>query len=73
MPTLAQLIAAHEARQPAPIAARVTELTPRGHATVAIHRLARQLRALEDRGDRAYCTGLLEHMLDDVADGVATV
>ena len=44
---LAEIIARYEAAQPAPISARVTVLTPRGSALVAIERLRRQIATLE--------------------------
>ena len=45
MPTLAQLIAIHEAAQPAPIA-----LTPLGTARVAVRRFARTVAVLDPQG-----------------------
>ena len=60
MPTLAAIIAAHEAAQPTPVG---TVLTDRGHTALAIIRLDEQLAALES-ADRACCLELLRMILD---------
>ena len=52
---------------PAPLTDRVTVLTPRGHAAVAVIRLKGQLIAL-DAQDRAWIVELLREVADDVAN-----
>jgi len=51
---------------PAPLTDRVTALTPRGHAAVAVIRLKGQLIAL-DANDRAWIVELLRDTADDLA------
>ena len=51
---------------PAPLTNRVTALTPRGHAAVAVIRLKGQLIAL-DANDRAWIVELLRDVADDIA------
>ena len=67
MPDLFQIIAAREARHSQdPISARVTALTSRGHAVVAIERLRRQLATLEP-DDQEYVGPLLASLFLDTA------
>lgn len=54
--TLQECITQHHAARP--IDAGVGVLTPLGHAVVAVHRLARQLRFL-DQADRAYVVRMI--------------
>ena len=51
---------------PAPLTDRVTALTPRGHAAVAVIRLKGQLIALDGQ-DRAWIVELLRDVADDLA------
>lgn len=63
--TLADCIAAYEARRPAPIAP-FNVLTPLGDATVTLYRLKRQIEAL-DPAQRAEIVGLAAFELGIVA------
>ena len=71
MPDLAQLIAAHEAAQPVPISARMTVLTPRGSALVAIERLRRQLATLEPADLEIVDPALMSLIVDAARDATA--
>jgi hypothetical protein len=65
MPTLAALIADHEQHQePTPLPS--ADLTPRGHAVVAIDRLEDQIRALGSAEDRGYALGMLHAVLGEL-------
>ena len=64
MPTLAQVIRDHAARQePTPLQ---PALTPRGDVVVAINRLDDQIRALDSAEDRGYALGMLYAVLGDL-------
>jgi hypothetical protein len=68
--TLAQLIAAHEARVPQPINRPTATLTSLGTAAVAIIRLRRQVLAL-GAADRAWCAETLRSLAADIEPATA--
>jgi hypothetical protein len=65
VPTLVDLIAAHEAARPRPINRPTSILTPCGDATVAVYRLGQQLAALEP-DDRDYVLDLVRGLVADI-------
>jgi hypothetical protein len=64
VPTLVDLIAAHEAARPRPVNRPTSILTPRGDATVAVYRLTRALAQL-DPADREYVLDLVRGLVAD--------
>jgi len=62
--TLAECIAAHDARQqPTPINERVGSTTPRGIALLAVYRLKDHLAQLDDE-DLAFALDVLNELMD---------
>jgi hypothetical protein len=70
--TLAQIIAAYEAKLTLKIAQMPAAgvLTPRGHAALALYRFTSVLRTL-DAADRAYIIGVLAEELGAAPAGLA--